>query len=49
MKKPFRYLKFTEPLLFRLDFQKVGCSTAPNTAKTISCKAWNSPVEYTSK
>ena len=24
-------------------------STAPNTAKTISCKAWNSPEEYSSR
>ena len=25
-----------------------GWLTAPNTAKTISCQAWNSPVEYPS-
>ena len=38
---------------FKLDFQKVEQYTwgkwlihAPNTARTISCKAWNSPVEY---
>ena len=37
---------------FKLDFQKVdqhtGASsyTAPNAEGTISCKAWNSPVEY---
>ena len=37
----------------KLDFQKVdqhsyssGKSTAPNAARTISCKAWNSAVEY---
>ena len=26
-----------------------GLYTAPNVARTISCKAWNSPVEYPSK
>ena len=41
---------------FKLDFQKVDqhtgdkwLSTAPNAARTISCKAWNSPVEYPSR
>ena len=42
---------------FKLDFQKKwtnkqeagGQSTAPNEARTISCKAWNSPVEYPSR
>ena len=36
---------------FKLDFQKVanGWSTAPNATRTISCKAWNSPVEYPSR
>ena len=40
---------------FKLDFQNVdqqearGSPTAPNAANTINCKAWNSPVEYTSK
>ena len=41
---------------FRLSFQKwtniqeaIGQSMAPNTAKTISCKAWNSLVEYHSR
>ena len=41
---------------FKLDFPKVdhtqgasGQSTVPNTARTISCKAWNSPVEYPSR
>ena len=40
---------------FKLDFKKMdqhtgasGYSTAPNAARTISCKAWNSPVEYSS-
>ena len=40
---------------FKLDFQKVtniqeacGYSTAPNAARTTSCKAWNSPVWYPS-
>ena len=40
---------------FQLDFQKVdqhtgasGYSTVPNVARTISCKACNSPVEDTS-
>ena len=26
-----------------------GSSTAPNATRTISCKAWNTPVEYPSK
>ena len=26
-----------------------GWSTAPNAARPISCKAWNSPVEYPSR
>ena len=37
---------------FQLDFQNVdqhtggsGWSSAPNATRTISCKAWNSPVE----
>ena len=40
---------------FKLDFQKVDQHTggkwliAPNVARTISCKAWNSPVEYLSR
>ena len=40
---------------FKLDFQKVDqntgdkWSTAPNTARTISCKAWNSPFKYPSR
>ena len=41
---------------FNLDFQTVdqytggkGWSTVPNTAQTISDKAWNSPVEYPSR
>ena len=41
---------------FKLDFQKVDQHTggkwlihAPNAARTISCKAWNSPVEYPSR
>ena len=41
---------------FELDFQKwtniqkaSGQSTATNTARTISRKSWNSPVEYHSR
>ena len=37
---------------FKLDFQKVDkhtAGTAPNAARTINCKAWNSPVEYPSR
>ena len=40
---------------FKLDFQKEdqqgasGQSTTPNAARTISCKTWNSPVEYPSR
>ena len=41
---------------FKLDFQKVDQHTggkwiihAPNAARTISCKAWNSPVENPSR
>ena len=41
---------------FKLDFQKwtniqwaSGESTAPNTTRTISCKAWNPNVEYPSR
>ena len=41
---------------FKLDFQKVDqhtggkwLITAPTTSRVISCKAWNSPVEYPSK
>ena len=41
---------------FKLDFQKVdqnagasGWPMAPNVARTSSCKAWNSPVEYPSR
>ena len=42
---------------FKLDFQKKwtniqeasGWYTAPNAARTISCKAWNSLVEYPSR
>ena len=41
----------------KLDFQKMdqhagfirGSSTAPNGTRTISCKAWNSPVVYPSR
>ena len=40
---------------FKLDFQKVDQHTegkwlihGPKYARTISCKAWNSPVEYPS-
>ena len=39
----------------KVDFQKVdqragasGWSTTPSAARTISCKAWNSPAEYSS-
>ena len=42
---------------FKLDFQKMDQHTGgkwiihgtPNAARTISCKAWNSPVEYPSR
>ena len=41
---------------FKLDFQKVGQNTGGKWLihgtkhhKTISCKAWNSPVEYPSR
>ena len=45
----FRYVKFTNKLSLKIDFQKVdqltrasGYSTAPTT----NWKAWNSPVEH---
>ena len=38
---------------FKLDFQKwtnmqetSDWSTPPNVTRTVSCKAWNSPVDY---
>ena len=52
----FLYAKLTNLLPFKLDFQKVDQHTRGkwffhNTkrARTISCKAWNSPVEYHSR
>ena len=43
------YVKPTAQLLFKIRFPKGGptCRT-PNAARTISCKAWNSPAEYPS-
>ena len=55
-----QYVKPTAQLVFKNRFPKVGrtCrrlmviffgkSTTPNVARTISCKAWNSPAEYPS-
>ena len=43
-----RYIKLTNPPLFQTRFPKSGpiYRWQPNTARTIGCKAWNSPVEY---
>ena len=54
-KKRVCFVKFTDQLLFQLDFQTVAAtqeasvkSTAPNTTRGISCKSWSPPVEYPS-
>ena len=57
IKKKWRYtihyVKPTAQLVFKNQFPKgePTCrrqSTTPNVARTISCKAWNSPAEYPS-
>ena len=53
----FRYVKFTNPLSFQSRFKKsrstyrwpVDNPRHQNTTRTISCKAWNSPVKYPSR
>ena len=57
MKKSFSFISNLQTHYFKLNFQKVdqhtagesGYSMAPNTTRTTSCKAWNSPVEYPSR
>ena len=52
----FHYVKPTAQLLFKIsifkrwtNMQEASCwSSTPNTARTISCKAWNSTAEYPS-
>ena len=49
------YANITNPLSFQTSFRKVDQHTGgkwvmtPNTARTISCKAWNCPVKYHSR
>ena len=55
-KKLFSLMSNLQTYYFKLDSKKwtniqgaSGLSTAPNAARTISCKAWNSAVEYPSR
>ena len=48
------YVKLINPLSFPTRFAKSGPTyrrqpSAPNTARSISCKAWSSPVEHPSR